>query len=221
MNLRLEEAMKNAMRILCSGLLLLGSLTGCEDATGPEAGEARVQAAAIGDGETASASLSPEGLHFSQALTDASGQVQGTVEFAARVEIQNETGAWVDLTQQAAQSAQVDASGEGGAQVFAREEVGAQTYTRARITFENVQANVTGGLEIGVGNLLTGTIQVNLGSDSQVVVEREIVLRAESGTTSTLVVDLNADAWLQKADAKAKAVSAADFQSAVRITAQS
>lgn len=196
---------------------LLAGLTACEDATGP-GGSATLQVAAVGDTESGpSAALSPS---YSQAVLARDGSAQGTVQFTARVFVQTSAGSWIALTEQAAQSTTVDASGRGGAQVFASEDVEAQSYNRVRVVFERVNANVTGGIQLSLGGLLTGLVQVNLGSDSEVVVEREVEVDARSGTASTVVINLNADAWLSRADAQSKAVSEAEFQSAVRVYAQ-
>jgi cytoskeletal protein RodZ len=200
------------------GMALLLGLAGCEESTGPEE-SATIRLAAVGDVEAGPSTS--RGASDSQAVLASDGSAQGTVQFTARVYVQSNSGAWVAVMEQAAQSVTVDASGRGGTQVIASESLEARSYNRVRVVFERVNANVTGGIQLGIGGLLTGAVQVNLGSDSEVVVEREVEVNAQTGSTTTIVINLNADAWLSKADAQAKAVSEAEFQSAVRIFAQS
>jgi hypothetical protein len=200
------------------GMSFLLRSAGCEESTGPD-GSATVQVAAVGDLE--SGPSASRGSGYSQAVLASDGSAQGTVQFTVRVYVQSNTGAWVEVTEQATQNVTVDASGRGGMQVIASETLEARSYHRVRVVFERVNATVTGGIQLGIGGLLTGAVQVNLGSDREVVVEREVEVNAQMGSTATIVINLNADTWLSKADAQAKGVSEAEFQSAVRIFAQS
>lgn len=194
---------------------LLAALAGCSEATGPSGGDSTVRVAAIGDDASASQQQGAQGATYTQALSGA----EGTVTFRARVYVRSDAGTWVSLTERAAQQATVDASGRGGAQVFATSAVSAGSYSRVRVEFEEVRANVTGGIRIGAG-LLSGTVRVDLEGDNRVVVEREVDVRAEAGATTQLLVNLNADAWLRQASAQSQTVSEAAFQSAVAISAR-
>lgn len=207
---------------IASLFLILGLVACDEDVAGPGEGAGVLRAAAIGDGdETTAAAQQLGGTRFSQLVYNQQGEVEGEVSFSAKVFVQTSAGEWVQLTEQLAQEVTVDASGEGEAEVFVREEVEATAYTRARVVFEEVEANVTGGLKIGIGGILTGVIRVSLGGDEEVVVEQPINLRVNAGSEGTLVVNLNADAWLSRADAEARTVDEADFRSAVRLFATS
>lgn len=203
-----------------AALLSIGLAACGEVLTAPEAGTGVVQAAAIGDRSNGGvqSSRSPAQTLL---LRNAQGEVDGTVRFRATVEVQSQTGAWVELAQQATGQVQVETSSQGEARVFAQQRADAASYTRARVTFTEVEADVRGGLEIGLGGLLSGLISVRLGSDGKVVVEQPVELKVEAGTMATLLVDLNAGTWLQRADAEARAVSETEFQSAVRLEARS
>lgn len=201
-----------------AGAAVLLGMVGCEESTGPEEG-ATVRVEAVGD---VAAGPSPaRGSGYSQAVLAADGSAQGTEQFTARVYMQTSSGAWVALTEEAAQNVTVDAYGRSGGQVVAIETIEARSYDRVRVVFDRVSANVMGGIQLGIGGLLTGTVQVNFGTDSEIVVEREVEVTAREGTTTTLVINLNTDAWLSQAAAQAKAVSEAEFESAVRGFAQS
>lgn len=194
-------------------LSLATGIAGCQDATGPEEG-AVVQIAATGDAEVSSSqSLQPR---FSRS-SGAGSSAEGTVEFTARVYLQNNQGSWIDLTEASAVHASVDAGGSQGTKTFHSHRVDAGSYTRARIVFERVSADLKGELRIGLGETLTGEVQVNVGTDGETTVEREIVLNAESGAETTLLIDLNSSAWLSRADRQSKSVAEADFQSAVKV----
>jgi hypothetical protein len=203
--------MKRITSMLAAALVLAA----CDgDVTGT--GDARLQVAARGDDAPAAAqSVSATGgaPRFSHA------SAQGTVDFSARVYVQSSTSGWVELTNQAASAASVAASGHGEAVAFASSRVEAGSYNRVRVVFEDVDAHLSSGLQLGTG-LLTGTVSVNLESDGQVVVEREVNVTARSGASTQLLLNLNADAWLSRASTQTRTVAEAEFRNAVQITAQ-
>lgn len=199
---------------LLSAALVLG-LGACENPAGVEGGDARMQVAAVGDDNGAARSQGEEAPSFSQALSGA----EGTVSFRARVYVRSKVGSWVELTGRQAQQATVDASGRGAAEVFATARVNAGSYQQVRVVFEDVRANVSGGIRIGTG-LLTGELRVDLQGDNQVVVERQVSATASAGATTEILINLNADAWLSQASAQSRTVSEAAFQSAVQVTAR-
>lgn len=191
-------------------------LAGCSDATGTGgSGNARMQVAAVGDQAAGpSASRSTDGAAPRYTTTTA----EGTVDFRARVYVQTQAGGWVELTGGAAQEAVVDASGRAGSVVFASSNVQADSYTRVRVVFEQVQANVSGSLQVSTG-LLSGSVNVDMQGDGNVTVERTISTSVNAGATGHLLIDLNSDTWLNQASASAHTVSEAAFASAVQVTA--
>lgn len=207
--------MKKMTSTLAAALVM--ALAACDgDVTGSGSGDARLQVSARGDDAPASQSVSVRDGAPSYTHTSA----QGTIDFRARVYVQSSTSGWVELTNQAASAASVAASGHGEAVAFASSRVEAGSYNRVRVVFEDVDANISGGLQLSTGGLLTGSISVNLESDGQVVVEREVNVSASSGATTQLVLNLNADAWLTRANATTRTVSEAEFRNAVQITAR-
>lgn len=204
--------MRRIETTFAAAVLALG-LAGCGEATGPE-GDATMQVAARGDTPASASRAGGEAPAFSQAL----GQAEGTVDFRARVYVRSDAGAWVELTQEAAERVVVDAAGRTEATVVGSARVGATHYGRVRVVFEEVDANVTGGLRIGAG-ILTGAVTVDLRGDDQVVVERDVDVDVAAGGSARLLIDLNADAWLDQASAQSRTVSEAAFESAVTVTA--
>lgn len=192
----------------------VAALGACSDATGVTgSGDARMQVAAQGDDAPgASTSRSPDGASYSHS------SASGTVDFRARVWVQTSAGGWVELTNQAAEQATVDASGHAGAVVFAASNVEAGAYSRVRVVFEDVRANVSGGIQVGTG-LLTGSVMVSLGGDGSVTVERQVSVSASANAPTRLLINLNSDVWLNQASASTRTVSETAFASAVQITA--
>ncbi|HEX8696713.1 MAG TPA: hypothetical protein VF746_30120 [Longimicrobium sp.] len=204
---------KKISAALCAAALA-AALGGCGDSTGVAgSGDARMQVAAQGDDAPgASASRAPDGPRYSHS------SASGTVDFRARVWVQTSAGGWVELTEQAAEQATVDASGHAGAVVFATSNVEVGAYSRVRVVFEDVRANVSGGIQVGTG-LLTGSVLVSLGGDGSVTVERQVSVSASAGGTTRLLINLNSDVWLNQASATTHTVSETAFASAVQITA--
>lgn len=208
--------MSETIRLVATVGILTG-LAACDDATGPAEGRGQVEVAAVGDSESASSSSASE----SASTAESSGEAEGTVHFSARVYLLTESGQWVEVTERAAQEATVDASGRGEAQAFASAELDAQSYTRVRVVFDEVRADVTGGVTLGVGGMLTGEVRVDAGGSSEpAVVEREVEVRVNSGGTSRVIVDLNSSAWLSGASAETRTVSRAEFENAVLIRSE-
>ncbi|HSU13151.1 hypothetical protein [Longimicrobium sp.] len=191
-------------------------LGACSDATGVSgSGNATMQASAIGDnnGTTNSVAAAP-----GEAPRFATTTANGTVDFRARVYVQTQAGGWVELTNNAAQHAVVDASGQAGAVVLASSHVEAGTYTRVRVVFEQVNASLSGSLQISTG-LLSGSVNVDTQGDGSVTVERAIAANVNAGATSHLLINLNSDVWLNQASATTHTVSETAFASAVQVTA--
>lgn len=205
--------MNSTTRIIMAGLVTAG-LTACDEATGPATETGQVEAAAIGDGSASSASTSPS----DGARTSTAGS-EGTVHFRARVYLRTETGQWLEVTNGAAAAGAVRASGSDGAKVFASSAMQARSYTRVRVVFDEVRAETTGGVQVGVGSAVSGEVQVDMAGGGATV-EREIEVRVRGGSTTRLVVDLNSSAWMTRADAHTGAVSRSDFEGAVRVRSE-
>ena len=88
-------------------------------------------------------------------------------------------------------------------------------YPVARVVFTRVTANVTGGLVIG-GTSLTGQVNVAIAPGDSIVVESPVDLGGRDDD-ATLLVDLDASAWLVLANPLTRIVPAAAFQSAVKL----
>jgi len=203
--------MKTNLSLTAAALALF--LGACDNPAG--SGDNNVQVLARGDDPTAG----------SQSLSEADGPryshttAQGTIDFQARVYVYSSTSGWLEVTEASRAAGSVAASGHGEAETVARGRVEAGSYSRVRVIFEDVDANLSGSLVVSTG-LLAGSVAVNLESDGQVVVERDANVNVSADATSHILINLNADAWLNSANAQTRTVSEAAFSSAVRITAQ-
>lgn len=207
------------MTSVLAAALVLGA---CDSGTlgtsrGTDSGDSQMQVSVRGDdAQTTSQSLqSADGGAPSFNHTDA----QGTVTFQARVYVQSTTSGWVEITNGVAGQGTVDASGHGQALAFASSRLEAGSYNRVRVVFEDVEANLSTGIQIGTG-LLTGSVSVNLEGDGQVVVEREVTVTATDGATSQVLINLNSGAWLSTTNVATRTVNEAAFRTAVQVTAQ-
>lgn len=209
--------MNRSAKMVLAVLVSTGAVA-CDDATGPGEGNGQVELAAVGDGDpsSSSAATSPSEPGTSASTTGS----EGTVHFRARVYLWTDAGQWVEVTNGAAAAGSVAASGNGGATVLASSSVRARSYTRARVVFEEVRAEMTGGVHLDAGTTVSGELKVEMGGGGRATVEREIDLRVRSGSTARLVIDLNSNAWMTLADAQSRTVSRSDFESAVRVRSQ-
>jgi hypothetical protein len=210
-----EEAIMKSILYPIAAILMSGTVA-CSD-TGPTgageeaATEVRVNGDAPGDGGAAR-SESP-----SESTSESSGEVEGSVAVAARVYLQTEAGEWVELTGNGSAEQTVEASGSDGFRLLARSEVEATSYHRVRVEFERVHAELDGsiGLDLGVGE---GLVTVDIGSDGDLTVEREIEVEARSGAVTRLDIDLNTSQWAAAA-ASGGAEARSAFEGAVSIAA--
>ena len=206
--------MNRAAKMVLAVLASTGAVA-CEDATGPGDGAGQVELAAVGDSDATSSSAAASPSEPAPSTTTAGSE--GTVHFRARIYLWTDAGQWVEVTNGAAAAGSVAASGDGGATVLASSRLRARSYTRARVVFEEVRAEMTGGVQLHPGTIVTGELTVEMAGGGRATVEREIDLQVRSGSTARLVIDLNSNAWMTLADAQTRMVSRSDFESAVRV----
>jgi hypothetical protein len=203
----------------CATLLAVTAaavLGACSDATGVSgSGNSTMQVSAVGDDNGTTNSVAP--AQQGDAPRFATTTANGTVDFRARVYVQTQAGSWVELTNNAASHAVVDASGKAGAVVLATSHVEAQTYARVRVVFSQVNANLSSSLSVSTG-LLSGSVSVDSQGDGSITVERTVSVTANAGSTAHLLVNLNSDVWLNQASATTHTVSSTAFAGAVQVT---
>lgn len=92
--------------------------------------------------------------------------------------------------------------------------VAAGDYTALRIVFTEIEVEVDAGLVIG-GVEIVGPVDVEF--ESELTVERAIDVTIEDGERAELLVDLNAESWLQAVDPVTLAVDAEVFADLVTV----
>lgn len=172
------------------------------------------QAAAAPDGPVATrqAGGSPSDATF-WSTASASG-VEGELSFDAAAWLITAEGEEVPIT-----DGQVTATFrmEGSDEVLlGRVDVDARSYTAVRVAFTRVEADVEGGVVIN-GEPFVGPVSVQMGSASQVVVERSIELTVRPRSTQTIVIDLDAHQWLPATVLPGRTVPALIFSSVVDV----
>lgn len=203
------------MRTILRAAALLAAITTLPACSGElvGGGAREADAYATGDGTDVSGgspslapryAIAPGGGAVFQA-----GRVSGTVSFDAKVSLVS-SGAVEPVVPGA--TATVAANGSDTVRLGGGE-ISAGAFPTARVVFTRVTANVAGGLVIG-GVALTGRVDVAI-ADS-VVVEMPVNVPAGDADVE-LLVDLDASAWLAAANPVTRVVSAAAFQSAVKL----
>lgn len=200
------------MRSLTALLAGMTMLSGCgRELVG--GGARDVDARATGDGTAGgSPSLAP-----SRAVAPGGGPVfqtngvSGTITFDARVSlVRGSTATPLNGTA----TSTVSANGHDTVLVVSGR-VDEVEYPVARVVFTRVTANVTGGLVIG-GVGLTGQVDVGIAPGDSVVVEMPVDL-GDPDDDATLLIDLDASAWLFAANPVTRIVSATAFRNAVKL----
>lgn len=92
--------------------------------------------------------------------------------------------------------------------------VAAGDYTALRIVFTEIEVEVDAGLVIG-GVEIVGPVDVEF--ESELTVERAIDVTIEDGERAELLVDLNAESWLQAVDPVTLTVDAEVFADLVTV----
>lgn len=209
--------MRDRIRVRIAATLLAGAvLSGCGAellAGGQREGE--VSAVAT-DGSGAPSSARTDGSGLSPSLARQGTALAGSLDLAVAVTLIAEDGEEEPIT-----------NGEVTARLrlaaadtvpLGRQEVPEGSYTRVRLAFSRVEAEVTEGLLIG-GIPLLGRVAVEIG-DGPLVMEVPVRVVVREEVPSTLVVDLRAAAWLGATDPLTRRIAAAEFRSAVEVTAR-
>jgi len=194
-----------------AALLLAMTTAGC----GKElvvGGQKHVDAAGTGDGTPEGSAYKAPAYARLTGPDAAAVRAQGTITFAARVEVLTAGGQSAQLSPSPA-PVTVKIDGSDSVHIAAGD-VPVGRYTAVRVTFTQVQANVTGGLVIGGVNV-TGLVSVGIPGES-VVVARAVDL-GSPGVGARVLVDLDASAWLSTANPATRVVASSIFQSAVQI----
>jgi hypothetical protein len=84
------------------------------------------------------------------------------------------------------------------------------------VVFSRVQAVVIGGLVVG-GVPISGEVNVDLGAQSSLTAEREVLIEVERDGALDVVMDLNASTWLASLSVVTLTVPGAALAEAVAV----
>jgi hypothetical protein len=168
-----------------------------------------------GNGDAGGSPASMRGPARSAMFAIVGAGLEGQVTVTATVQLLHSSGPVMDLTPSGAFVGTADLEGSQEPLV-ASEIVLAGQYEAVRIMFEEVTADVTGGLEID-GLPFVGQVTVDL-SGGDLLVMRTLDLDVLEGEQAAFVIDLDADAWVPLLDVLTGTVLATDFASAVSVS---
>jgi hypothetical protein len=132
-----------------------------------------------------------------------------------RVYLQSDaTGQWTEVTE-GIRDLTLDLRGHTERRVGIKFVEGGR-YTRFRVVFSRVQAVVIGGLVVG-GVPISGEVNVDLGAQSSLTVEREVLIEVERDGALDVVMDLNASTWLASLSVVTLTVPGAALAEAVAV----
>lgn len=203
------------------GLAMLGLAgvvalaAGCDDdATSPE-GEAQVSAEIqdVPDSQEVASRAALAGF-----LTQDQSSYSGTLTADAQVQVSADGSTFVDLGPPRQVTIQLQ-SADGSTSVHSDVAVDAETYSHIRLVLEGAEATLDAGSEIGT-LVLDASIALDVGSGSQVVIDKEVDVDITADSQTTLVFDLNSEAWITEENAEAEAVAASEVESATSLEIQ-
>ena len=218
----LERA--RSVRTLCAGVAVLLAATGCGNLTAGGFGDVVVEVS--GDSDPAASPASPAASAmpvsaFGSGPAAASGpstssggnQPEGEVEVELDLFLVSDAGVATQLNGDRVR-VRVDLRGRSEAEVV-QTLVEATGYSELRMVFTEIRADVESGLIIG-GLPVLGEVRVEL-DDIELAVSRPLGLVIGGGQRVSLLIDLNAAAWLEAVDPLTKTVDAAVFADLIAV----
>lgn len=194
------------------------TIAACSDGTGPGSGNGRVQAV-MHDNPGAAVVAAAPAASYSVAAAAASA-FSGSMSAVTSVAIAAEGGAWIDLGAPRQISVNLQSTRDT-AEVEGQASVPVGTYARVRVTMRQASTVVLSGSILG-GVTVSGNISITMNGGSDVVIEKEITpFRVEASTQTQISMDLNSEAWMTAETAQSRAVSKAQIESAMAVTARS
>lgn len=196
----MNRSNSSILRSGLSVLLIWGLASGCGNLTAGGVGEASVAMSgdAPDDGPTPQMSVVSGPAQTSHDADGGSGEddPEGQIEADLSVFLVAADGDLVPMTDGQVR-VRVDLQGVEEPEIASRS-VTATTYTHLRMVFTEIDVEVDAGLIIN-GEPVVGSIDVEI-DDASLTVERPIDVEIGDGERVDLLIDLNADSWLQAVD---------------------
>ena len=215
--MRLTSLLKTAATLA----LILPAAAACsDDATGPDG--ASVTAVVHDDPGSGSASVRPDFSKIRAAATS-EGAYSGEIRANVTVQISADGEAWTDVYSRATGSSEVDLQSSSETTLVTGAGVEAGTYSHVRVVLQSPSADLNAGSTItgSAGDLtLDGDVTLSLGSDGQLVIEKQVAdFEVDADSNATVVTDLNSEAWIDQESVEAGAASSSQVRSAAAVSA--
>lgn len=197
------------MKEMATIAVVAATLSGCGTELLGGAQKGDVRAVATNDGNGSEPALIPaaDGGAQPQAVG-----IRGELELAAQVTLIADDGEEVNLVPVGGLvGLRIEGDGEA---LVARAQVDARTYSAVELTFSQLAADVQGGLVVE-GVPLVGAVTVAGAAGMRV--RRPLEFTVTQGGSRTIVIDLNAQAWLPRAELLTRSVPAAAVQQAIEV----
>lgn len=198
--------------VVLSGLLFTG---GCGNVTSGGFGDVEVVLSSdeVEDLQAAaSAMLLAEGAR--PAAIAHGSEIQGTLTVRVRSFARRGVGDFVELTD-GVQEVTVSLSDPQPVEI-ARRPMPEGSYDAVRTFFGRIEADVTGGLVID-GQLVTGTVRVDLGEDGALSVVTLTGFEVWADTPAVVAIEMQSGVWLRLVDAALGSVDLEDFRRSFRV----
>lgn len=208
-------------------LLLVVAVAGCSDAsdqpTGPGSdGDAGTASAVVHDDPGGAGDAFRASLASTDARATDSASYSGSLRADVKVQVSTDGSAWTDVNEQATSRSEVALQSSSATTVASEASVEADTYSHVRIVMDNSSATLEGGSSFGAstgGLTLEADAELTLGSSGRVVIEKEVGdFQVSADSNTTIAVDLNSGAWIDRESVEARAVSGAEIESAATVT---
>lgn len=140
--------------------------------------------------------------------------IQGTLTVRVRSFARRGLGDFIELTD-GVQEVTVSL-GDPEPVEIARRPMPAGSYDAIRTFFGRIEANVTGGLVID-GELITGTVRVDLGEDGALSVVTLTGFEVWEDAPTVVAIEMQSHVWLRLVDAVLQRVDVDDFRESFRV----
>jgi hypothetical protein len=194
------------------------ALTGCGNLTAGGYEEVEVYASGDADESPSASPTTPPSSAPAGApgpLPAGAGLIGGTLEATLNLSLVSESGSAIVLSPSSAIVVEVDLDGSD-TPLVAERLIPTERYTALRVRFTSVTADVLTGLVIG-GIPYIGPVAVDLGTGA-FELDVPVSFEVERGDDVRLLLDFNADEWLQTLDVLSQTVTSTDFGTRLEVS---
>lgn len=189
-----------------------------DDPTDPTGDMGTVQATLVDDPDPQPAPwMAPGAASRTTLARQLQAAFSGTFQGETRVEIYHPgDDRWVEVAGQSTTT--LDLASNDQAVLGSSSQIDVGTYTRMRLTITGGEAVIAAGATLG-GIVLVADVTLDLGGSSNVVIEKDVAVTVAADATTTLVIDLNSEAWVTEENTDDGTVTEGEMESAADVEA--